>query len=86
MRTFTTQPITDVDIEQIVITRSTDDEGNLVIRVRSSASVQLVDMSAPTKSTTMNLNLNTTIQELGVGQAVNTIRTAILTALRNQIT
>lgn len=85
-RTFTTQQIQDVDIDQITITRTKDLQGNQVIRVRSNVTVKLVDTVDPLRSTVMNLNVNNTVQELNVGAQVIAIRSAILTALRNQIT
>lgn len=84
-RTFTTQQILDANIDQITITRTKDDQGNPQVIVRSNVSVTLVDSVDPTRMTTMNLNLNKTVQELSIGPQVVAIRSAILTALQAQI-
>lgn len=84
-RIFTTQQILDASIEQIVITRTTNATGATEIRVRSNVTVTLVDSVDPLRTTKMNLTLNKTIQELGIAGQVNTIRSAILTEMRNQI-
>lgn len=85
-RTFTTQDITDVDIGQIIITKTKDDAGNVQIQVRASVTAILKDSIDPLRLTTMTLNLNKTIQELSVGPAVNAIRLAVLNSLKSQLT
>jgi hypothetical protein len=85
MRTFTTQDITDVDLDQIIITKTKDIDGNPQVRVRANVSVTLVDSLDPLRTSTINLNLNKTIQELSVGPAVNAIRLAVLNSLKSQI-
>lgn len=84
-RTFITEQILDAQVQQIVITRTQDDQGNTQVRVRSNVTVTLADSVDPTRKTTMNLNLNKTVQELTVGPAVNAIRLAVLNALKTQI-
>jgi len=84
-RTFTTQDITDVDLDQIVITKTKDLEGNPQIRVRASVNVTLKDNADPLRLTTMNLNVNKTIQELNVVVSVAALRNAVLKALKDQI-
>ena len=86
MRTFTTKDITDIDIDQIVITKTKDIDGNPQIRMRTSVTVILVDSLDPSRTSTMILNLNKTIQELSVGPAVNAIRLAALNSLKSQLT
>ena len=85
MRTFITKDIVDTNIEQIIITRTQDEQGNPQIRVRASVAVTLQDNADALRSTTMTLNVNKTIQELGIGIQVNAIRNAILVELRKQI-
>lgn len=80
MRTFTTKDITDIDVSQIIITRN--DSG---IRIRATATVTLVDSVDPKRTTTMNLNLNKTAAELGVGAVVVGLRNAVLAELKNQL-
>lgn len=79
MRTFTTKDITDVDLDQIIITRSMLD-GKAVIRVRANATVTLEPGTS-----TINISINKTVQELGVGPAMTALRNAVLNALREQI-
>lgn len=82
MRTFTTKDILDVDIDQITLTR--DRETNTV-RVRANVTVTLVDTLDPTRKTAIGISLNKTVAELSVGPAVNSLRTAVLNALKAQI-
>ena len=86
MRTFTTKDITDIDLDQIVITKTKDNDGNPQVRVRTNITVTLVDNLDPSRTSTMALNLNKTIQELSVGPAVNAIRLAVLNSLKSQLT
>ena len=84
-RKFTTQDIQDFNIEQVIITKSTDDQGNPEIRVRSNVTVELKDDNDSNRSTIMNIKLNKTTKELGISAAISTIKTVILAELRKQI-
>ena len=84
-RKFSTQDIQDVDIDQIVISRSRNDQDQFEVRIRSSATVTLVDDIDPSRTTRFQLNLNKLISQLQIGPAVNQIRQAILNEFKSQI-
>ncbi len=85
MRTFTTQDITEVNLDQIIITRTVVDN-KASVRVRANATVTLVDSLDSIRTTTMNVSINNTPQELGIGAELVSIRTAVLNALKDKIT
>jgi hypothetical protein len=84
-KTFKTGQISDVDINQIVITVGKDISGNPEVRVRCNVSVVLSNTLDPLDTTTLNIPVNQTIQQLGIGPQVVAIRNAILTFARTQI-
>lgn len=85
MRTFNSQGIIDADIDQIVLIKSTDGQGNPVIRVRSNVTVKLVDTVDSTRVATIELHINNTAQELGIGSQMLAIRSAVLSELKKQL-
>ena len=82
---FVTGLLDEADIDQVIITRSKDIEGNVVIRVRSNVRVVITNKLDPLDKESINIPINSTVNELSVGPQVLAIRNAILTLVRTKI-
>lgn len=84
-KVFTTGTITSLDIDQIIITRTMDENGAEQLRVRANVSVGLVNTADSKEIHTLNIPINLTDKEIGLDKEVAVIRSAVLTEAKIQI-
>lgn len=82
---FVTTPVNDVDVDQVIVSNSTDDKGLPVIRVRANVAVTIVNKLDPTDIQRLNIPVNQTVQELNLNQQVGVLRNAVLAYARTQL-
>ena len=77
-REYATGTISDVDIDQVIITVGQNEAGAQEVRVRANIGVTITNKLDPTDTYRLNLPINRTVQQLSVGPQVVAIRNAIL--------
>ncbi len=82
MKTYNTQDITDIDIDQIILSR---DSQTGQVWIRANVIGKLVNTSDAKDTQTINVAVKELALALGVGQAVLAIRNAVLTSARTKI-